>query len=55
VVHVPVGKQDVVYGNNLVGGFADVEADVQLRYRDDRFFAGDRIADDLQIVYFYAC
>jgi hypothetical protein len=55
VVHVAVRKKNVVYGNNLVGGLADVETDIQLRHRNDGLFACDRIADYFQIIYLYAC
>jgi len=55
VIHVAVREQNVVYGDDLVGGFADVETDIELRNGDDGFFAGDGVADDLQILYLYGC
>ena len=50
-----VGEQDVIYGYNLVGGLADIEADVELRHRDDGFLAGNRIADYIQVIYRNLC
>ncbi len=55
VVHMPMCEQNMVYGNNLVGGLADIEADVQLRDRNHGLLARDRIADDFQIVYLDMC
>ena len=51
VVHMAVGEQDVIYGYNLVWGLADIEANVELRHRDDGFLAGNRIADYIQVIY----
>jgi len=51
VVHMTVRKQNIVYGNNLVGGFTDIKANIQLRHRNYGFFTRYRIADDFQIVY----
>jgi hypothetical protein len=45
-----VSEQDVIYGYNLVGGLADIEADVELRHRDNGFLAGNRIADYVQVI-----
>ncbi len=50
MVHVPVGQQDVVDGNELVGRLADVEADIELRHPHHRFLAGNRIAEQVEIV-----
>lgn len=50
VIHMAVCEQDVIYGYNLVGGLADIEADVELRHSDDGFFAGNRIADYVQVI-----
>ncbi len=50
VVHVAVGQQDVVYRDNLVGGFADVEADVELWYGYYGFLGCDGIADDVHFI-----
>ena len=55
VVHVAVGEQDIIYGDNLVGGLTDVEADVELGDGDDGLFTGDGIADDVEVVDFYMC
>jgi hypothetical protein len=51
VVHMAMGKEDVIYGYNLVGGLADIEADIELRHRDNGFLAGNRIADYIQVIY----
>jgi hypothetical protein len=51
VVHVAVSKKNVIYWYNLVGSFADIEADVELRHRNDGFLAGNRIADYIQVIY----
>lgn len=55
VVHVAVGEQDVVDGDDLVGGFADVKADVKLRDGDNGLFTADRVAEDIQVVDRYMC
>ena len=55
VVHVAVSEQDVVDGDNLVGGLSDVEADVELGDGDDGFLTGDGVADDVEVVDFYMC
>jgi hypothetical protein len=52
---MPMCEQDIVYGNNLVRGFSDVEANVQLRHRNDGFLGCDRITDDFQLIYFDVC
>ena len=41
MVHVPVGKQDVVYREHRIRGLADIEADIQDRHADDGLFASD--------------
>ncbi len=55
VVHMPVCEQNITYRNNLVGGLADVEADIQLRDCNHGLLTRDRIADDFQIVYLDMC
>ncbi len=51
VVHMTMGEQNMIYGYNLVGGFADIEADVELRYSNNGLLAGNRIADYIQVIY----
>jgi hypothetical protein len=51
VVHMAVGEQDVIDGNNLVGGLSDIETDVELRNSNDCFLAGNRITDYIQVIY----
>ena len=46
----PCVSRTVVDGDDLVGGLADVEADVELRHADHRLLAGDRIAEEVQVV-----
>ena len=41
VVHVTMCKQNVIYGNDLIRGFANIETHIQLRYRYNSFLAGD--------------
>jgi hypothetical protein len=47
-----VGEQDMIDGYDLIGGPADIEADVELRNCDDGFFAGHGITDYFQLMYF---
>jgi hypothetical protein len=51
VVHMAVGKENMIYRYNLVRGLADIEADVELRYSNNGFLAGNRIADYIQVIY----
>ena len=53
MVHVAVRQQDMVDGNQLVRGLADVKTDIELRHRDHRLFAADGVPDDVQIVKLY--
>jgi hypothetical protein len=45
----------MIYGYDLIGGLADIEADVQLRHCDDGFLTGHRITDYFQLIYLNAC
>ncbi len=55
MIHMPVGEQDVVDGDNLIWGLSDIEADVELGDSDDSFLTGYGIADDVEVVDFYMC
>jgi len=55
VVHMAVSEQDVVNGDELIGGLADIETDVELGHSDDGFLAGHRIAEDFQIINLNSC
>lgn len=55
MVHVAVGEEDMIYRYDLVGGLSYVEADVELGHSDNRFFAGDGVADDVEVVNFNSC
>ena len=50
MVHMSVGQQNMIDGDDLVRGLADIEAHIQLRYGDYGFFAGDRISDHVEVV-----
>ena len=43
-----VGQEDVVDAEDLIGSFANVEADIQRGHGNDRFLAANRMADELQ-------
>ena len=49
VVHVAVRDAGDVAGESEVGGAADVEADVELGDLDEGFFAGDAVADHVEL------
>ena len=53
MVHMAVGQEQVVDRYYLIGGFADVKADIKLRDRYNSFFSCDGIAGNFDVVYFY--
>lgn len=50
MVNMPMSKQDVIDGYNLLRGFADIETDVELRKRNNIFLSGYRIAENIQTI-----